>query len=157
VNAQRSNPAASVVIFTREKELAEIRCRLGAHQPFLLYGPAGVGKTLLLRSVLCDFPDVLYCAETKSPQAMFRAVAEALVAKHDLALLRSLGRAGLSSKTSVALKGLVVDSLRATPRMIILDQLRQPSQALAAAVRELIGAGCIVVSAARSAHMEDAG
>lgn len=39
-------------IFDREEERQRIDQFLVKRRPFLIYGPSGVGKTLLLRSVL---------------------------------------------------------------------------------------------------------
>jgi AAA+ ATPase superfamily predicted ATPase len=151
------NGQSRAAVFGREPELAELRTRLAARKPFLFHGNSGVGKSLLIRSVLTDFPDVLYCNETKSPQSMFRALAESLSSSGDQTTKSLLKWAPASSKSAVSLKGIVLDSLRTSSRAIVLDQLVRPSQALGAAVKELALAGSSVVSVARSAHMEDAG
>jgi hypothetical protein len=111
----------------------------------------------LIRTALHDFPGVLYCIETKSPQSVFRSLADSLVSLGDPKTKSLLKRTPASSKSAVSLKGIVLDSLRAHQRMIVLDQLVRPSQALGAAVREIVNTGAQVVSVARSAHMEDAG
>lgn len=146
-----------VELFGRETELAELRKRLAGRKPFLFYGAAGLGKSLLIRKALSDSPHALYCGDTKSPQSLFRSLAESLVATGDTATKSLLKRAPASSKSAVSLKGIVFDSLRTSPRTIVLDQLLQPSQALGAAVKELAHTGSSIVSIARSAHMEDAG
>ena len=55
-------------IFDREEEKQGIRQRLVKKRPFLIHGPAGVGKTLLLRSLLVEFPSILYCADSTTTQ-----------------------------------------------------------------------------------------
>ncbi len=144
-------------VFGRGSELAELSARLSSGKGFLLHGPAGIGKSLLIRKTLDDFPKVLYCSNTKSPQSMFRSMAESLLSVGDSTTKSLLKRASISSKSAVSLKGIVLDSLRISPRAMVLDQLVRPSQALGAAVREIVNTGSQIVSVARSAHMEDAG
>ena len=43
-------------VFGRDEELEQLRERLAARGSFLLHGPAGVGKTLLLQLVFPEFP-----------------------------------------------------------------------------------------------------
>lgn len=144
-------------IFGRDVELAEIGKRLSERKSFLLHGAPGLGKSLLLRNALPNFPQALYCKDTKSPQAVFRSLADSLISVGDATTKALLKRAPASSKTAVSLKGIVLDSLRTSPRTIVLDQLVRPSQALGTAVKELKHAGATIASVARSAHMEDAG
>ena len=66
--------------------------------------------------------------------------------------------ASLQAKTAVAVKGLVRDALRNSKYLVVVDHLVRPSQALAAAIRELMLNWSVpVVAVSRSAHMEDAG
>lgn len=146
-----------VAVFGRETELTELKIRLARLKPFLIHGPSGLGKSLLIRSVLPNFPGALYCSETKSPQSMFRSLADSLILLGDAATKSLLKRAPASTKSAVSLRGIVLDSLRPSPRIIVLDQLQRPSQALGAAVKELAHTGSPIVSIARSEHMEDAG
>lgn len=151
------NDQNRIEVFGREAERAELRRRLAGCKPFLFHGASGLGKSRLIRSVLSDSPNALYCDDTKSPQSMFRSLAESLISVGDSPTKSLLKRAPASSKSAVSLKGIVLDSLRASPRTIVLDQLLRPSQALGAAVKELAHTGSPIVSIARSAHMEDAG
>jgi DNA polymerase III delta prime subunit len=141
-------------IFDREEERQGIRQRLAKKRPFLIHGPAGVGKTLLLRSLLPEFPSVLYCEDSATTHVVFRSLA------HSLLRLRSphAQTAFRKTKSAVSLKGIVMDSLNEGQYSIVLDHLRRPSYSFAAAVREMMGWGSTPVSAvARSSHMEDTG
>jgi hypothetical protein len=146
-------------IFDRSEERQRIDQFLARRRPFLIYGPAGVGKTLLLRSVLSDFRAVLYCEDSATINTVFRSLA--------LSLLRGGSRRAeaafrnedaIKAKSAVSLKGIVMDALREGEYSIMLDHLKRPSYSFAAAVREIMGWGSTPVSAvARSSHMEDTG
>jgi DNA polymerase III delta prime subunit len=146
-------------IFGREEERQRIDQHLAKAHPFLIYGPSGVGKTLLLRSVLSQYSTVLYCEDSSTINVVFRSVA-----RHLLRLGSPRAKSafhnedGIKMKSPVSLKGVVMDSLNEGKYSIILDHLKRPSYSFAAAVREMMGWGSTPVSAvARSAHMEDAG
>jgi DNA polymerase III delta prime subunit len=146
-------------IFGREEERQRIDQHLAKAHPFLIYGPSGVGKTLLLRSVLSQYSTVLYCEDSSTINVVFRSVAQ-----HLLRLGSPRARSafhnedGIKTKSPVSLKGIVMDSLNEGKYSIILDHLKRPSYSFAAAVREMMGWGSTPVSAvARSSHMEDTG
>jgi len=146
-------------IFGREEERQRIDQHLAKAHPFLIYGPSGVGKTLLLRSVLSQYSTVLYCEDSSTINVVFRSVAQ-----HLLRLGSPRARSafhnedGIKTKSPVSLKGIVMDSLNEGKYSIILDHLNRPSYSFAAAVREMMGGGSTPVSAvARSSHMEDTG
>lgn len=145
-------------IFHRDEEIDALRKRLAAGKSVLLHGPSGVGKTLLLQQLMPEFPQVLYCKQSSSPQAMFQAAAESLCLKRDPAMIRALRGRAIEAITAVSLKGIVVRILRESSHTIVLDHLNRPSHSLASAVRELmIYCSTPFVAVARSAHMEDAG
>jgi hypothetical protein len=149
-----------VQIFRRTDELELLRKRLASRKSSLVYGPSGVGKTLLLQQVMPEFGHVLYCPASSSPQAIFRCLAGLLAARHDATVLRICkGRAdAILGKSSVSLKGIVMDALRAESYLIVLDHLNRPSPALGAMVGEVMhSSSTSVLAVARSAHMEDAG
>jgi hypothetical protein len=146
-------------IFDREEERQSLRQRLAKKSPFLTHGPAGVGKTLLLRSLLPEFPSTLYCEDSATTQAVFRSLAHSLLR---LCSPRAQGafrnEEAIGTKSAVSLKGIVMDALNEGQYSIVLDHLRRPSYSFAAAVREMMGWGATPVSAvARSSHMEDTG
>jgi DNA polymerase III delta prime subunit len=146
-------------IFDREDERQAIRQRLAKRRPFLIHGPTGVGKTLLLRSLLPEFPSVLYCEDSATAHVAFRSLA------HSLLRLRSprvrtafRNEEAIKTKSAVSLKGIVMDALHEGQYTIVLDHLGHPSHSFATAVREMMSWGSTPVSAvARSSHMEDTG
>ena len=115
-------------IFDREEERQGIRQRLAKKRPFLIHGPAGVGKTLLLRSLLPEFPSILYCEDSATIHVVFRSLA------HSLLRLRSpraqtafRNEEAIKTKSAVSLKGIVMDALNEGQYSIVLDYLRRPS------------------------------
>ena len=154
------NSEAAVQIFGRADELELLRKRIASGKSTLVYGPSGVGKTLLLQQVIPDFGYVLYCPASSSPQAVCRCLAELLAKRHDATLLRLCkgGLDGLAGKSFVSLKGIVSSVLRAENYLVVLDYLNRPSPALGALIGEfMLSCATPVIAVARSAHMEDAG
>jgi hypothetical protein len=151
---------ARAAIFNRAEELGMLRQRLAQRRAFLFHGPAGVGKTLLLSAVVPEFPDILYSRSNPTPQALYRNLAELLLAAGHPVFTRSCvsGPASLQAKSAVSLKGLVREALLDSRYLVVVDHLTRPSHALGAAVRELMSNWSVpVVAVARSAHMEDVG
>src|SRR5208282_2821847 len=146
-------------IFDREDERQSIRHRLAQRRPFLIHGPTGVGKTLLLRSVLSEFPSVLYCEDSTTTQVVFRSLANSLLRlRSPRARTAFPNEDAINAKSAVSLKGIVMDALNEGQYAIVLDHLGHPSYSFAAAVREMMNWGSTPVSAvARSSHMEDTG
>jgi hypothetical protein len=156
----RDRTDARADVFDRTEELDALRQRVAQRRPFLFHGPGGVGKTLLLSAVLSDFPDILYSGSNPSPQALYRKLAELLLALGHPVFTSSCpsGPVSLQAKSAVSAKGLVRDALLNSKYLVVVDHLMRPSQALAAAIRELMLNWSVpVVAVARSAHMEDVG
>jgi hypothetical protein len=146
-------------IFGRDEERRSIREKLTKNRPLLIHGPAGVGKTLLLRSLLPEFPDILYCENSATTQTVFRTLARDLLRLHNRRTVTAFrDEEAIKAKSAVSLKGIVMDALNEGKYCIVLDHLKRPSYSLAAAVREIMGWGSTPVMAmARSCHMEDVG
>jgi len=145
-------------LFRREKELAILRQRIATRHSFLLHGPAGVGKTMLIRALLPELPEVLYCRDASGKQRVLRAIASALAERGATATRVLGGPEGIRTKSAVSLKGIVQDLLRSAKYWVVLDHLQRPSQAFAADIKEIAGwAMTPVLGIARSDHMEDVG
>jgi hypothetical protein len=155
-----SRSDAPATIFDRIEELKLLRDRLAQRHSFLLHGPAGVGKTLLLRAVLPQFADILYSGSNATPQALYRNIAELLLSTGHPVFTSACpnGTASLQAKSTVSLKGLLRQALLDSKYLVVLDHLARPSQSLAASIRELMHYCSVpIVAVTRSAHMEDAG
>jgi hypothetical protein len=146
-------------IFDREEEKQAIKQRLAKRRPFLIHGPAGVGKTLVLRSLLPEFPSILYCEDSATTHVMFRSLARSLLRlRSPRAETAFRNEEAIKTKSAVSLKGIVMDALNQGEYSVVLDHLKRPSYSFAAAVREIMGWGSTPVSAVgRSSHMEDVG
>jgi hypothetical protein len=146
-------------IFDREDERQVINQRLSRRRSFLIHGPTGVGKTLLLRSVVAEFPAVLYCEDSATTNAVFRSLACSLLRLHNPRARTAFRNAdAVSTKSAVSLKGIVMEALRQAEYSIVLDNLKRPSQGFGTAVREIVSWGSTpVIALARSSHMEDTG
>ncbi|MGA9802551.1 MAG: hypothetical protein WBQ46_04790, partial [Terriglobales bacterium] len=134
-------------IFDRDEETQGIRQRLAKKRPFLIYGPAGVGKTFLLRRLLPEFPSILYCEDSATTHIVFRSIAGSLLKLHNpRAQAAFRNEKAIKTKSAVSLRGIVMDALHEGEYSIVLDHLKRPSHSFAAAVREIRGWGSTPVS-----------
>ena len=155
-----SRSDAAATIFDRVEEVKLLRDRVAQRRSFLLHGCAGVGKTLLLGTVLPEFQDVLYSGSNATPQALHRNLAELLMSTSHPVFTSACpkGTASLQAKSAVSLKGLLRQALLNSKYLVVVDHLMRPSQTLAASIRELMLNWSVpVIAVARSAHMEDVG
>ena len=148
-------------MYGRNRELDDLREQVALRRSFLLHGPTGVGKTLLMKCVLRAIPEMLYCAESSSSQMVFRTLATELFLRKNRHLVRACGGKGLNTlkkKSVVALRGLVAQGLREAGHWVVLDHVRSPSPPYAHALKDVCGWGDTpLIAVARSAHMEDVG
>lgn len=146
-------------IFDRQEERQQMKHLLAKRRPVLIYGPSGVGKTLLLRDALSEFRSVLYCDDSATMNIVFRRLALALLRLDNPGAKKAFrDENAIAKKSAVALKGIVTDALREGEYSIVLDHVKRPSQSFATGVRDIMGWGSTPVSAvARSSHMEDIG
>jgi hypothetical protein len=148
-------------VYGRDLELGQLRNLLSHGQSFLLHGPVGVGKTLLLKTLVTEFPNMLHCEDSSSSQAVFRRLALELLAKKSRCVVQACGRSGeaiIKDKSAVAIRGIVTESLAEASYWIVLDHLNSPSQSFASALRDVCNrTASRLIAAARSAHMEDVG
>jgi hypothetical protein len=146
-------------VFGREREREELRRRFSARKSFVLYGTSGAGKTFLVRRVMRDFPEMLYCSNSHNPQSVFQSLALALMGTGNRTVRSSLGNGGgVKAKSTISLRGIVLDAVRRGIYWVVLDHLRGPAAGLSSDIRDLmLYGGTPVLAVARSEHMEDLG
>jgi hypothetical protein len=120
-----------------------------------------VGKTLLLRHLAGEIPEIVYCDESSSSQTVFRSLAAGLFARKNHYVLQACGTGGLNAindKSAVSLRGVVTEALREASYWIVLDHLKSSSQSFAASLKDVCNwTATPLIAVARSAHMEDVG
>jgi len=148
-------------IFGRDQELARLRDRLQQRRSLLVHGPAGVGKTALLKSAISSLPMFLYCDRSPSVQALFRQLATQLLQSGNPRLKNFCGLGGenkIKTASAVNVKGVIAEALRESHYTLVIDHLTRPAPAFAASIRTVIGwCDTPIIAVARSAHMEDVG
>jgi len=148
-------------IFGRDLELAQLRALLSSRNSFLLYGVAGVGKTLLVSRLSAEADDALYCEQAAGGKLVFREILAQLLARKNPYAVRACGAGGsnvLRSKSAIAVRGIVAHALRENNYWLLLDHVKSPSQPFASAMHEICGStNTSLLVVARSAHMEDVG
>jgi DNA polymerase III delta prime subunit len=148
-------------IYGRDTELEQLRQLVARRRSFLLHGPEGVGKTLLLKHLAGKEAGMLYCGDSPSSQTIFRVLAAELLTKQNRHVVKVCGISGLNAlkgKTAVSLRGVVTEGLGDGRYWIVLDHLKSPSQSFAATLKDVCSwTGTPLIAVARSAHMEDVG
>lgn len=163
--------ASRLGLFGREEELLQFCERLHKGVPFLLYGVAGVGKTLLVETAIRRLnasSNLIYCEETRALNAVARQICSALAARDDACVLARLKlspkssseriQSAVQAKSSSALQGIVLEALRKRPYTLILDHVEFVSKRFYSSLKELhLFAQTPIVAIARSYHMEEIG
>lgn len=148
-------------IFARNAELDALRRMVARRRSFLLHGPTGVGKTLLLKRLAGEVSEMLYCKDSSTRQAVFQRLASELFVRKNSHLVRALGKEGIDAiknKSAVSLRGIVTEALRKGGYWIALDHLQSPTQSYAASLKDIsVSTATPLIAVARSEHMEDAG
>jgi hypothetical protein len=152
---------SSAGIYGRQVELEQLRQLVSRRRSFLLHGPAGVGKTLLMKYLAGGEAGVLYCDDSTSSQTIFRRLAVELLTRKNRQVIRACGSSGrnaIKNKSAVSIRGIVTEALGEGSHWIVLDHLQSPSQSFAAALKDVCSwTATPIIAVARSAHMEDAG
>jgi energy-coupling factor transporter ATP-binding protein EcfA2 len=106
----------------------------------LLLGPAGSGKTRLLRLVLGCCEEALYVPYVRAPHELLGSLALALLPE------------GVSRATSLRLRGLVWSHLEANPRLILVDGVCSAGHSIYRFFQRLYYTpGMAIIAAARNA------
>lgn len=139
----------------RLKELEELEHAMVEHRAALVHGPAGVGKTRLLRTFADGRKGFIYTAETESPSQLLKGLARQLSA---CSMLSGRACTRFSALPVSSQKGTIQSILASHTCVLILDQLCRPSAALSRLIKDLHYMGRTpMVIGARSRHMEDIG
>ncbi len=152
---------SSLSIYGREVESEQLRKLVLLRRWFLLYGQAGAGKTVLMKSLMDEIPGMLYCPDCSSSQIVFRTLAAELLARRNRHVLQVCGARApnaINDQSAVSIRGIVSAALGESSYWIVLDHLKSPSQSFAAAVKGVCtGSDTPLLAIARSSHMEDVG
>jgi hypothetical protein len=123
-------------------------------KPMLVFGPAGVGKSRLLRTFVVSQPLSLYVAQMRAPREFLLGLLHALHAADPE--IEAPGNGG--TLTSSSLKGIVHRALETQSFLMVLDHIDAPSRVVTGMIKDLHYYGRTpVIFASRSPHMEDIG
>lgn len=150
--AHGASPA--IVELERTRELAALHSMALKSKAALVFGPAGVGKTHVLRTFVDISSEVIiYTDHTRTARDLLFSIWQVLASRR---LTRQ--RVDAARLSVVSLKGIVQSALESHACLLILDQLDHPSRLLTRLIRDLHFFGRTpIILAARSCHMEDTG
>ena len=150
--------AQPILCFGLSGERRRIREAFEKRESILIRGPAGAGKTALLRAAIAGLPDrrdIVQLAYSSSLHRLLVDLAHSLLAmKHgtllDLARPDADLDKWLAHQTSLHLKGILLTSLAAEPRTLVLDGMDGGSFPMYRFLQKLYYArGMTIIGAAR--------
>lgn len=146
-------------LFGREEEIAKLTSWVETRRSFLLYGPAGVGKTRLLDELCPRTPSLLRVSYCNTPQTLFFELGNALWKRGCPQMRRRFkSQEQLKNETAANMKGVCLSALRGSQSILALEHVGFASQQLATSVKQLrFETELPLIYVARSAHMEEAG
>lgn len=151
-------------LLERDQALRQIGAAVDRGKHLLVHGPAGIGKTALVRAALAQTRRrPLICRSARTGADIYRAaLAEAVLGGFSLpASLRPglpVDAAAIAAWPSLRCRGLLEQALRAGNWCLVLDPAPQASRTLAHALQELLRfSGTPLLCCADSPHMEDIG
>jgi energy-coupling factor transporter ATP-binding protein EcfA2 len=147
--------AAALPLLGLSKERRRIEDAVRRGESVLLLGPAGSGKTTLVKSVAASTPGAAYVEYRRVLHDMLASLAAALIeSRHPR--LTALARNGNSpakwaaGQTSVHLRGVLWSGLEASPCLLILDNIEHSSfQAYRFFQRVYFSRGMRIIAVAR--------
>lgn len=139
----RSVADADLPLIGRRAELKELLGALRERRSRLILGPPGAGKSRLIREAVCGAgQDCIVLQRPGAPHALLIECARQLGC-------RSGRYPTLDRATSIALKPLVLDSLRRTPRCVVIEDLVDADPRMYRFLQQLyyVPSVCLIVSA----------
>ena len=153
-SAQRVPTVEYLNCVEREEELGRLRNQARIRKSLLVFGPAGVGKSRLLRAFVENQTLAFYVGQMRSPREFALALLQALHSADDG--IKAPGN--ISALSTSSLKGIIHRALDRQPFVMVLDHLDAPSRVVTGMIKDLYYYGSTpVIFASRSPHMEDIG
>jgi hypothetical protein len=149
------DPEQYVVTVERTEEMVRLEAQAQRRKSMLIFGPAAVGKTRLLRSFVQKHPFTLFAAQVASPRDLLSALMEELrrAAAPEISIPPNW-----PSLSTGSLKGIVQRALDQHPFLLGLDHLAGPSRIVTGLIKDLnYFDRTPVIFVARTPHMEDIG
>jgi hypothetical protein len=143
VTEWRAAEEREVPLVGRQAEVQAVARALRSRQSRLIFGVSGIGKTRLLEEALSRYhgPHSLLC----TPGVLH----ELLVRLAEVLRCRIARYPTLSDATSIALKGAVLDALKAEPRPILLEDFEHADPRMYRFLQEVyhVPGNCLIVTA----------